>query len=191
MFTHMRGRNKHVTHDITIAQMGNGVTECGWRHAPEAYRGFWEILKKSVGRVENWTLDEKGWLSLAYGGLGQVSQEMGGKWKSQNRKIVPLSPYVKKPLNSKVIHSRKHFIILLVYRPVGCGCRIHRLNFCRGVPLPPTSVLDMTLNNLMVRFQWCWGFGECGTPLHCHGSQVHSGLEWWHLIGPYLWVEYN
>ena len=26
-------------------------------------------------------------------------------------------------------------------------------------PLPATSVLDMTLNNLMLRFQWCWSFG--------------------------------
>ena len=40
----------------------------------------------------------------------------GGKWKSQNRKIVPLSPYVEKPLHSKVIksfvpelRSRKYF----------------------------------------------------------------------------------
>ena len=29
----------------------------------------------------------------------------GGRWKSQNRKIVPLSPYVEEPLNSKVIKS--------------------------------------------------------------------------------------
>ena len=29
----------------------------------------------------------------------------GGRWKSQDRKIVPLSPYVEKPLNSKVIKS--------------------------------------------------------------------------------------
>ena len=29
----------------------------------------------------------------------------GGRWKGQNRKIVPLSPYVEKPLNSKVIKS--------------------------------------------------------------------------------------
>ena len=29
----------------------------------------------------------------------------GGRWKSQHRKIVPLSPYVKKSLNSKVIKS--------------------------------------------------------------------------------------
>ena len=54
---------------------------------------------------------------------------------------------------------------------------------------PPTSVLDMTLNNLMVRFQQCWSFGKCGVPLHCHCSQVHSGPEWLHLIGPYLWVK--
>ena len=62
--------------------------------------------------------------------------------------------------------------------PVGWGCRIHRLLLCRKVrPPPTTSVLDMTLNNLMVRFQQCWSFGECGVPLHCHRSQVHSGPE--------------
>ena len=62
--------------------------------------------------------------------------------------------------------------------PVSWGCRIHWLQLCRGVRPPPTSVLDMTLNNLMVRFQQCWSFGECRVPLHCHRSQVHSGLEW-------------
>ena len=34
------------------------------------------------------------------------------------------------------------------------------------------------LNNLMMRFLWCWSFGKCWVPLHCHGSQVLSGLEW-------------
>ena len=47
-----------------------------------------------------------------------------------------------------------------------------------GGKTPPTSVLDMTLNNLMVRFQQCWSFGEYGVPLHCHHSQVHSDPEW-------------
>ena len=42
--------------------------------------------------------------------------------------------------------------------PVGRGVRSH----------PPTSVLDMTLNNLVVRFRYCWTFGECGVSLHCH-----------------------
>ena len=36
---------------------------------------------------------------------------------------------------------------------VGWGCRIHWLHLCRGVRPPPTSVLDMTLNSLMVRSQ--------------------------------------
>ena len=46
-----------------------------------------------------------------------------------------------------------------------------------NTPLP-MSVLEMTLNNLMVRFQYYWSFGECGVPLYCHRSQVHSGPEW-------------
>ena len=46
-----------------------------------------------------------------------------------------------------------------------------------GVRLPQMSVLDMTLNYLMVRHQ-PWRFGECGVPLHCHCSQVLSDLEW-------------
>ena len=36
---------------------------------------------------------------------------------------------------------------------VGWGSGIHWLQLCRGVRLPQTSVLDMTLNNLMVRLQ--------------------------------------
>ena len=62
--------------------------------------------------------------------------------------------------------------------PVGWGCRIHRLHICRGVRPSPMSVLDMTLNNLMVRFLWCWSFGGCGAPLYCHRSQVHTAPEW-------------
>ena len=34
----------------------------------------------------------------------------------------------------------------------------------------PTCVLDMTLNNLMTKFQ------ECGVPLHCDCSPINSGL---------------
>ena len=47
----------------------------------------------------------------------------------------------------------------------------------RGKIPTPTSLLDMTLNNLMVRFQWCRSFGECGALFRCHCSQVHSGPE--------------
>ena len=65
-----------------------------------------------------------------------------------------------------------------VFCPVSWGCRIHWLHLFWEVRSPLTSVLDMTLNNLMVRFQQCWSFGECGVSLHCHRSQVHSGPAW-------------
>ena len=41
----------------------------------------------------------------------------------------------------------------------------------------PTSVLDMTLNHLIVRLQ-SWSFGECRVTFHCYYSQVHSNSEW-------------
>ncbi len=66
--------------------------------------------------------------------------------------------------------------------------RIHWLLLCRGVRPLLTSVLDMTLNNLMVRFQWCLNFGECGVPLHCHRSQVHSGLNRTNSILMLKWI---
>ena len=93
------GRINISLRDATIAQMGNGASKCEW-----SVRRISGILKK-VSRVENWTPNEKGWLSLARGGLGQVSHKMGNRWKSQNRKNVYLSPYVEEPLNSKVIKS--------------------------------------------------------------------------------------
>ena len=64
--------------------------------------------------------------------------------------------------------------------PVGLGSRIHRLHLCREVrPLPTArSVLDMTLNNLMVRIQLCCrGFEEYRVTLYCHRSRVHSSPE--------------
>ena len=38
------------------------------------------------------------------------------------------------------------------------GSRIHRLYLYRGVRHRPMSVIDMKLNNLMARFQWCCSF---------------------------------
>ena len=96
--------------DVTMTQMGNGARECRWRHALEVCGGFGGFWKKSVSRVENWTPNEKDWLS----GLAEARRicvlraphEMGGgRWKSQNRKNVCLTPYVEEPLNLKVIKS--------------------------------------------------------------------------------------
>ena len=74
-------------------------------------------------------------------------------------------------------HTHTHTHTHIYICPVGWGAVEY--TDCFSVRPPPlTSVLDMTLNNLMVRFQQCWSFGECGVPLYCHRSQVHSGLEW-------------
>ena len=64
------------------------------------------------------------------------------------------------------------------YCSVSWDCRMHRLLLCWGIRPPPMSVQDMTLSNLIVRFQWCWCFWECGAPLHCNCSQVYSGPQW-------------
>ena len=68
---------------------------------------------------------------------------------------------------------------------VGCSYRIYQLHFCQGTNIHPTSVLDMTLNHLVLRLQ-PWSFREYGVPIHCHCSQVLSNMEWLHLIGFYL-----
>ena len=95
---------------------------CEWRHAPEARaRRIWGILKNSVSWDESCLGRRR--LTFACSSkpsqwpLWRVPHEMGwGRWKSQNRKNVYLSPYVEEPLNSKVIksfvpelRSRKYF----------------------------------------------------------------------------------
>ena len=70
-------------------------------------RRIWEFWKSQFSW--DWSPNEKGRLS----GLAEARRicalraphEMGGRWKSRNRKNVYLSPYVEEPLNSKVIKS--------------------------------------------------------------------------------------
>ena len=76
-------------------------------------------------------------------------------------------------------YSEWSFLVYQIYSLVSWGSRIHRLHFCRGVrhlPPPPTSVLDMTLNNLMVRLQ-SWRFEEWEVSLHWNCFQIHFGPE--------------
>ena len=42
-------------------------------------------------------------------------------------------------------------------------------------PYPWTSVLDMALNSNWLQ---SWSIGECGVPLHCYNSQVHTDSVW-------------
>ena len=66
-------------------------------------RGGFRGFEKS----QSWVLasEEDGWLSELADALRRVPHMAGGRWKSQHRKIVYLSPYVEKPFNSKVIKS--------------------------------------------------------------------------------------
>ena len=99
--------------DVTIARDGKRgyrVQMMSCTGSAQRILGIWRKLVKL--RLDT---ERDGWLSFARGGLGQVLHEMGSRWKSQNRKIVPLSPYVEKPLNSKVIKSfvpelRSHYV---------------------------------------------------------------------------------
>ena len=77
---------------------------CEWRYAPEARVEDFEKSQLKT-RLQTGRVDFRGPLRpdefVRYG----RRTCFGGRWKSQNRKIVPLSPYVEKPLNSKVIKS--------------------------------------------------------------------------------------
>ena len=66
------------------------------------FGGFWKSQLVELSPA----LGEDGWLSLSREGLATGAHVLaGGRWKSQNRKNVYLSPYVEEPLNSKVIKS--------------------------------------------------------------------------------------
>ena len=84
--------------------MGNGATECGWCHKPEAFEGF-----SGFWRRLTWVLPREKTVDFCL--LAEALRRMriccggGDKWQSQNRKNVYLSPYVEEPLNSKVIKS--------------------------------------------------------------------------------------
>ena len=78
---------------------------CKWRHAPEAraedFGDFEEIseLRNAVGR-RRVTFASLQW---PFGGCHTCWGV--GRWKSQTRMNMYLSPYVEEPLNSKVIKS--------------------------------------------------------------------------------------
>ena len=71
------------------------------RKRVEDFGRFWKSQWVEVRPASG----EDGWFSFACGDLcgGCHTCWEEGRWKSQNRKVVPLSPYVKEPLNSKVI----------------------------------------------------------------------------------------
>ena len=69
--------------------------------------GFWEIWKKSVSRELDTEREGSTFgaprRQTNLRATGIARDTWGGRWKSQNKKNVYLSLYVKEPLNSKVI----------------------------------------------------------------------------------------
>ena len=98
-------------------------------------------------------LTPKGWeeFSMSWFWIGQSTSKPQCSWSNQ------LTGHV---LAHMFIFSWTYYPICscetipnLLFCPVGWGYRIHQLLFCSGVIPLQTSVLDMTLNNVMVRFQ--------------------------------------
>ena len=122
MFTREGGVDVSLR-DVTIAQMGNGVRERGWRHAPEArwgFGGFWKCQLVELSSASG----KGGWLSLArrsqasglVAGATHVMEGADGK-VIMERLCISL-PYVE-TFNSKVIkgfvpglRSRHVFFVL-------------------------------------------------------------------------------
>ena len=70
------------------------------------FGGFWEKSVELRTRDRTRRVDFRGWLRRdEFVRYGRCTRWGGGRWKSQNRKNLYLSPDVEEPLNSKVIKS--------------------------------------------------------------------------------------
>ena len=67
--------------------------------------GFWEIWKSQLVELSLAVRRRRVTFASLQWPCGGCHTCWWGRWKSQHRKIVPLSPYVEKPLNSKGIKS--------------------------------------------------------------------------------------
>ena len=87
--------------------------------------------------------------------MSRVFTNGPGDWGSIPDRVIPKTQ--KMVLDATLLntqHSKVRIKGKGEYCPVDRGSRIHRLLLCRWVRPPySTSVLDLTLNNLMFRFQ--------------------------------------
>ena len=148
---------------IKIPDRGMWMTSC----TGSERGGFWEIWKSQLvelrTRHRTRRVDFRGSQRAdEFAHYGHCTRcGGGGRWKSQNRKNVYLSPYVEEPLNWKVIKS---FVPEL---------RSRKCFSCFGIPTFNVYMLW----TFYVRFAYPYhGYGT-----HCHNSQVHSDSEWSYL----------
>ena len=107
----------------------------------EALR-VWRIWEKSVSWV--FASEEEGWLSELAEALQWVPRMVGGRWKSQHRKIVYHFPYVEKPFNSKVIKS---FVAEL---------RSRKCFLCFGIPM--LSIYELWTFYVYFTYSYQWSY---------------------------------
>ena len=106
-------------------------------------RGILGDLKKSVELSYELDTEQEGstfgtrWGETNLRSTGATRDGVGGRWKSQNRKNVYLSPYVEEPLNSKVI---KGFVPELISRK-GFSCF--------GIPMFYVYVIYTNIMNVL------------------------------------------
>ena len=105
----MRSQSGRVTQGCHNSPVGKrrlaSANDITHRKRAEDFGRFWKSQFVEMRPAS----EEDGWFSLARGDLCGGCHTCWwwgvGRWKSQNRKVVPLSPYVEKPLNSRVIKS--------------------------------------------------------------------------------------
>ena len=120
--------------------------------------GFGGIWKSQI--VGSCRPKKKGDFRLLTAALWRVPHVVWGRWKSQNRKNVYLSPYVEKPLNSKVIKRFRTWTkkSLRVFRVSGFLCSMyicyeHSMYVSRisnGYVTHVTLVLRLFLTNYLI-----------------------------------------
>ena len=153
--------------DVTIARDGkrrlaseNDVTH---RKRAEDLGRFWKRQRVELRPASG----EDGWLSLAGGDLCggcHTCWGWGSRWKSQNRKIVPLYPYVEEPLNSKVIKKKVSYlnkeVVFFVFRDSYVLCDIFMDIRCTFHTKPYHGygiVVDVTHCIFLQMKRWpCW-----------------------------------
>ena len=133
----------------------------------------WDLRKVSELRLRPGTRPDK------FCALRALHVGAGGADEKVSIERWYLSPYVKKPLNSKVIKFRTwtkklfrdSYVIYVRYEHYMYMSHIH-VWLCNAM-----NVLDMILNNLMVRLVILEFWEMWSTPF-AHCSQVHSDPEW-------------
>ena len=89
--------------DVSFRDVKIKIPEKEWCHAPEAHAEDFEKVVELRTRHRTRRVDFQGTLRPDEFARYGDRTRWGGRWKSQNRKNVYLSPYVEEPLNSKLI----------------------------------------------------------------------------------------